>query len=348
MKKIKSLFCAANPLDTVHLSLDKEIREITDKLRSSEYRDAIELMSAWAMRPDDLLQSLNIHKPQIVHFSAHGSPTGEIILVDNNGFAKPVTTQALKFLFSTLKDNIQLVIFNACYSKVQAKAIIEIIDFAIGMNAAIGDDAAVDYIASFYRALGFGRSIKEAHEQGITKLLLEGIPEEHIPELWVKHGLDPSLCRLIDINEATSLNRGELEHLYKLGKQHLESHSYQQATKAFEVVLEKGSKTSDVYYYLVLSILGGTRPKLVKLPTIKNAEQYLQIAVTIDSNCPHIYGLWALIKYDYYVLNHVFERSPSWNELFNLSKSVNKEHIREITSHIQAPGNKVWDFFALL
>ena len=153
---VKCLFLAANPSGTQRLSLDREIREITAKIRASEYRDALQLVSEWAVRPDDLLQALNVHKPQIVHFSGHGTTAGEIVLVDDSGAPKPVSAAALKALFTTLKDNVRLVILNACYAEIQARAITEVIDCAIGMGTAISDDAAITFIASFYRALGFG------------------------------------------------------------------------------------------------------------------------------------------------------------------------------------------------
>jgi hypothetical protein len=196
-KKIKALFLASNPKGTTPLELDREIREITEKIRAAEYRDSIDLISAWAVRPDDLLQLLNQHKPQIVHFSGHGSESGEIILVDSRGEKKPVNPAAIKALFQTLKGNIRVVILNACYSKIQAEAITQVIDCAIGMNDAIGDEAAIAFAASFYRAIGFGLSIKQAFDQGIVVLLLEGIPEESKPELLVKEGVDPEKIVLI-------------------------------------------------------------------------------------------------------------------------------------------------------
>jgi hypothetical protein len=190
--KIKVLFLAANPTSTISLRLDEEIRAITEKIRISEHRDLIDVVSAWAVRPDDLLQALNMHKPQIVHFSGHGNRVGEIILVDKNGAPKSVSTKALKALFAALKDNIQVVILNACYSCTQAEAIIEVINCAVGMNDSIGDQAAIAFAASFYRALGFGRSVQDAFDQGKVALLLEGIPEENTPEFLVKEGIDPS------------------------------------------------------------------------------------------------------------------------------------------------------------
>lgn len=195
---IKILFLSSNPEHTSPLMLDEEIRSITEKIRASDYRDAIELTSLWAVRPDDLLQALNVHKPTIVHFSGHGSSAGEIILMDDFRKAKPVGTVAIKTLFTTLKDNIRLVVLNACYSQIQASAISEVIDCVIGMNSAIGDSAAIVFAASLYRALGFGRSIKEAFEQGVTALLLQGIPENDTPQLLVRPGVNPSSIILVD------------------------------------------------------------------------------------------------------------------------------------------------------
>src|SRR2546422_605022 len=111
--KIKILFFASNPKDVTPLNLDEEIRSITTKIRASEHRDALDLISRWAVRPDDLLQELNIHKPIVVHFSGHGSSSGELVLMDDLRQAKMVSPSALKALFSTLQDNIRLVVLNA-------------------------------------------------------------------------------------------------------------------------------------------------------------------------------------------------------------------------------------------
>jgi hypothetical protein len=189
MIRTRVLFVAANPAGTVPLKLDEEAREIEAKLRAAEFRDSLELITKWAVRPDDLLQALNQHKPHVVHFSGHGSSTEEIILLDRAGNPKPVSKAAIVSLFRTLKDNIHVVVLNACFSVPQAKAIIKEIDFAIGMARAVGDDAAITFSASFYRAIGFGRSIKEAFEQGITALLLEGSNESSTPVLLAKRGI---------------------------------------------------------------------------------------------------------------------------------------------------------------
>lgn len=198
MSQITILFLAANPKSTPRLGLDEEIRTILEKLLISDLRDSLRLESAWAVRADDLLQYLNMYKPDIVHFSGHGSTSGEILLVNDEGIVKPISVAAIKALFTVLKDNIKVVMLNACYSKVQAQAIAEVINCVIGMNDEISDAAAIVFVASFYRAIGFGRSVQEAFDQGRTALLLEGISEEYIPELLSKKGTNPSQTFLME------------------------------------------------------------------------------------------------------------------------------------------------------
>lgn len=190
------LVLAANPMGTSQLALDQEVREIEQKIRASTNGAAFDLLSKWAVRPADLLQYLNQHRADVVHFSGHGSRSEDLILTDNDGKPKPVSPAALKKLFSTLKDNIRVVVLNACFSRAQGEAITEVIDFAVGMTDTIGDTAAITFAAAFYQALGFGRSVKAAFDSGITALMLDGIPEEQTPILLVRKGVDPSKAYL--------------------------------------------------------------------------------------------------------------------------------------------------------
>lgn len=199
---IKILFLASNPAGTVSLKLDEEIRLVTQKIQASEFRDNIEFKSIWAVRPDDLIQALNEYKPHIVHFSGHGNSQGEIVLMDENRNAKSVSNEALKMLFKAINDNIRLVVLNACYSQKQAEAIAEVIDCVVGMSKAVSDQAAIVFAASFYRAIGFGRSVNEAFEQSKVALLLEGIKESETLKLSVKKGANAeSIIFSNDLND---------------------------------------------------------------------------------------------------------------------------------------------------
>lgn len=184
VSEIRILFLASNPGATSRLGLDEEMREIELKIKLSGSTDRLKVLSKWAVRPDDLLQSLNEEKPHIVHFSGHGSAGSEIILTGQNGEARSVGTEALTSLFRTLKDNVRVVVLNSCYSKLQAMAIRDVIDCVIGMNDSVDDTAARIFSSAFYRGLGFNRTIGESFDQAKTALLLEGFDKDvEIPEL---------------------------------------------------------------------------------------------------------------------------------------------------------------------
>ena len=191
-EKVKVLFLASNPAGTSPLGLEEEAREIETKIRASEHRDCLQLLTKWAVRPDDLIQYLNQEKPHVVHFSGHGSSAGEIILLDQDQKPKPVNPQTLPELFSVLKDNVRVVVLNACYSQAQAQAITKVIDCAVGMGRAVDDREAIVFAASFYRALGFGRSVHNAFDQAKVALKLEGIPDAGRPQLLARAGVDPA------------------------------------------------------------------------------------------------------------------------------------------------------------
>jgi hypothetical protein len=195
---VKILFLAANPKDSSKLRLDEEIREIHAQIRAAAFRDSFELLSRWAVRPLDLLQALNEVQPHIVHFSGHGRRKAELVLEDDDGNAKPVSEAALVSLFKNVKDNIRIVLLNACHSEAQARAISQQIECTIGMSVAIGDEAAIVFASTFYGALAFGRSVGQAFEQGRTALMLQGITEENTPVLLARPGTDALTVSLVN------------------------------------------------------------------------------------------------------------------------------------------------------
>ena len=195
--KVKILFLAANPAVSSPLQLDREARRIEEVLRGTRERDQLELITKWAVRADDLQQYLLEHQPHIVHFSGHGTETDELVLEDNNGKPRALRPAALVALFRALKDNIRVVVLNACFSQRQAEAITETIDCAIGMNKAIGDNAAIAFAAALYRALGYGRSLKTAFDLGNAALIAEGASAEAIPAMFARAGVDTSAMTVV-------------------------------------------------------------------------------------------------------------------------------------------------------
>jgi GTPase SAR1 family protein len=184
---ITALFVAANPRSTGLLDLDEELRDVQTKTTSAKHRDAFNLRYVPAARPDDLEQALLQHKPTIVHFGGHGTPTGLILHGDTDERAS-IGADALEHLFS-LVPSVRLVILNACDSEEHAIAIARTVDFVIGMKSTISDRAARKFVGSLYRGLVFGEAMRTAFELGLNALKRENLEgEEEIPALFIRPG----------------------------------------------------------------------------------------------------------------------------------------------------------------
>lgn len=197
MASISILFLAANPFSTTRLALDEEARAIELNLSRSAHRDSFDFRTRWAVRPDDVLGALNEFQPTIVHFSGHGSSAGSIMLHKEFGEAVPISRAALKSVFASAGRDVKLVLLNACFSREQAVALSSIVDCVIGMRAGIADEAACAFAGAFYGALGYGKSIRDAYDQGITAIQLCGLPDDSIPVLVARKGIDPAKLYLL-------------------------------------------------------------------------------------------------------------------------------------------------------
>ncbi|OYD94058.1 CHAT domain-containing protein [Nostoc sp. 'Peltigera membranacea cyanobiont' 210A] len=180
------LVLAANPKNSTQLRLDEEIREIGEGLRRSRKRELFKLEQRLAVRTSDLRRALLDTEPQIVHFCGHGSGSQGLVIEDENGKSKLLSTEALANTFELCAEHVECVLLNACYSEVQAEVIVEHIEYVIGMNDAIGDTAAINFATGFYDALGAGKSIETAYKWGCNAIQSENIPEHLKPKLKKK------------------------------------------------------------------------------------------------------------------------------------------------------------------
>jgi serine/threonine protein kinase len=165
------LFLAANPA-VPELQLGKECQAIEDRIRAARFRDQLRLRARWAARADDLLQALHEHEPAVLHFSGHGAGMRGLCFLDERGDVVHVSSDGLGQVIRAAGDGIKLIVFNACYTKVQAEALVTHVPCVIGMPHAIDDDAAIVYAANFYCALAFGKSVGNAHQCGLAALAL--------------------------------------------------------------------------------------------------------------------------------------------------------------------------------
>lgn len=193
-EKIRILFLSANPWTTGRILVDEEAREIFERIQEGTHRDDFELHKHMAIRPLDLQRLLLFHQPHIVHFSGHGSKAHKLIFGGAPGRGKTVDRQGLAGVFALYQQHLRLVLLNACFTKTQARSIAHVIDYSIGTGKGIGDKGGVAFAGAFYRALSFGKSIRESFESAKAELGLTRMPRTQGIELFVRDGVSKSDC----------------------------------------------------------------------------------------------------------------------------------------------------------
>ncbi len=186
--RIKILILTANPVNTAHLQLEREVSEIEDALQESTLRDQFEIISRGAVTVDDLSATIQRHNPDLAHFSGHGTGENGLVFEDKNGKLKLVPDDALIEMFRLAKKSVKCVFLNACYSEKQAEAIYQQIDCVIGMNRPISDQTAIRFAPKFYAALAEGSSFQDAFDWAKTCLRLDSNLEATTPVQKIRQG----------------------------------------------------------------------------------------------------------------------------------------------------------------
>jgi len=177
------LLFSADPSKETKLRVDREFREIEQSIRKSRLRDRFVLHSHLAARPQDLTHALLEGDADIVHFSGHGTEAGCLCFENDRGETVTVPAEAIGGVFAQLRRRVRCVVLNACFSIKQAKAILNHVDFVIGMKAEIGDKAAIAFSTGFYQAIGSGYPIEQAFELGKSMIQFSQKDQHLIPVL---------------------------------------------------------------------------------------------------------------------------------------------------------------------
>jgi hypothetical protein len=218
------VFFSANPSSLSELDLEGEIRAIRAELAAVGLDDVLQFLSRPAATPADLQRVLLRERPAVIQFSGHGrgseasgsrssgaatrklvherphphESTGIMLQGDGADDVKVVSGAALGDLFAKTTQSVRLVFLNACHSVEQAEALLRYVDFVVGIDGAISDQAAKVFAVAFYRALAYGRDIQTAFDLGVNALMLEELHDDvPLPVLQARSNLDPRHVALV-------------------------------------------------------------------------------------------------------------------------------------------------------
>lgn len=211
---MRILFLGGNLSDQAQLALTHEVEEIGERLRTTDYRDAYQIIQHWKVDAMALQGLLLRHRPTIVHFSGHGASSGELLFEASNGTSAPLEVDVLGSVFAILRQYVRCVVLSACHSRVQAKAIAKSVDVVIGMGDAIPDVDAIAFAGSFYEALGYGEDVQTAFDLARNAIAIKRSPScaenrfvassrrsgsatRSVPELIVRPGVSAAGLRFV-------------------------------------------------------------------------------------------------------------------------------------------------------
>ncbi len=173
-EKITILFIGANYNHQKVVRTEKEFRAIKETISRLPYRNLIQLIDSFATKRHEIRTKIIENKPQIIHFSGHGSfDTGP--LFDDDG--DEINFHDLQLdLIDKLEDYkkfIKLIVFNVCESSIIAEKTSKIIDYTIGTDDTTDDDSAIAFTKGFYENWGnrdeINNSLKVGNEKYASK-----------------------------------------------------------------------------------------------------------------------------------------------------------------------------------
>lgn len=65
------------------------------------------------------------------------------------------------------------------------------------MSDSVQDDTAITFAAQLYSSIDFGYSLKKSYKQAIAAIMLAGIPQDDVPQLFLRDGIDANEVILV-------------------------------------------------------------------------------------------------------------------------------------------------------
>jgi hypothetical protein len=205
----KILFINADPRDQEALDFAGEYRAISEAIR-----DDFQLVARLAARPEDLVNALAEEKPQVLHFSGHGSGTSGLAFENQQREMVLLARDGLKRILQAteLMAPLRLIVLNACWSIKQARAIAKKGPDTVGMKIDVLDEVAKAFAKNFYRLLPT-LSIEGAHRAAIAIMTSNKLAEADSP-VFVRGPKNQSSEEVAAPVQANNIEESDRRELY--------------------------------------------------------------------------------------------------------------------------------------
>jgi hypothetical protein len=129
------------------------------------------------------------------------------------------------------------------------------------------------------------------------------------------------------------------QYHFALGLSYLDQSLYDLSAASLQRALGKTTHEADILYYLALALIGGRRPRTLKLAKVRQLESYLTAAIGLEEK-PQYKLLLAVIKYDYYACNGLRVPPPAVDQLLSEATrcEIDSGEARLMLLHVPLPG----------
>jgi hypothetical protein len=188
-RPLRILLASANPINSVRLNLDSEIKKIRRACSKCPDVSFVSLKNATLSR---LLKTIKDKGPfQVLHFMGHGLPPGKageggLMLEDDNRRSHVIGSRAFADMISN-DNKPSLIVLNACNSSgfsltsdlqpitgVATALIQKGFTTVVGMWTVISDKSAISFSQAFYQKLADGETVEAAMFAARLKILQAG------------------------------------------------------------------------------------------------------------------------------------------------------------------------------
>lgn len=303
---------------------------------------AVDILPACTLR--DLSEALQTGSYQVVHFIAHGafepqSGAGSLLLEAADGGPHPVPGSVLGETLGVRRE-LRAVFLNACRTSqigsqpgqdpllgTAAALVRSGVPTVLAMQFPISDGGARIFSETVYRSLASGCAFDEAVAEGRLAL----VQADSDSQEWIT----PSLFAALSESDVFRPLCSRAEHREILRDEALQQigillkeRDYARAQQAAAAALGQAPETADLHYYLALALLGGRRPRYLKISDLRPIEAAVRHATRCSDRAAHHFSLLAFLIQDFYLENYLPPPSPGLESLLDEAKATPRDPAR--------------------
>jgi hypothetical protein len=172
--EVAVLCLQAGPASLNQLQLRQE-HAVLRQIAARRGQRALTVTANPATRRDDIVAEILAARPDIVHFSGHGTADGRLVFEGEGRATVTVTVDALASVLRVLPESLPCLVLGSCFSASYAGRLLGAARSVTGSATALPDEAAIEFTRGFYTALAVGgTSVAKAYEAGLAQLQVHG------------------------------------------------------------------------------------------------------------------------------------------------------------------------------